>query len=959
MDPFTGFSLATGVITFVDFSWKLMTETREIAKSMDGRSEDTMMLELILKNIEKADLAIDETPISTDQKDTLNQIVQQCRNVSTRLKDVLQKLTVAPGHSHCKSFTVALKGVCKNKEIESLFETITRLRSQVIDHLNTLTFQRVSGLVDKVSDMDASWKRLEMQSRAELHLLTTQVANMISAAKGAQNSLDILVQTATSRRRELQNGNTGLSEAWKRAGQPLLIEFDDGFRNTVSATKAIDLPKMLALAKKIEEEGPRFESDLEFLDSLTFRGIRARQKGIKLAHSATFEWIFEDTPTGNSCDRGEGKQLNTGSQSTTKAKDSRYFSRWLKKEGGIFWIHGKPGSGKSTLMKFISSHDKTKRKLEQWAYPKQVQMAHYYFWASGSQLQRSQTGLLRSLIFEMIRKCPELLSVAKTTIPEVDSFESDNERWTLEQLLRTYKAIATQALGTRFCFFIDGLDEYHDSERKPQDLVRTIRELELSDDVKLCISSRPYPIFDEEFGGDRERILRIEAHSLNDIRRYVSDKFEATGNFTSLEKQDPAYSEFVSEVAERAQGVFLWVVLVVASLENGISNADSVVRLRARLDTYPPDLDDFFLAMLKSVQQDYRRQAMRTFEIVATALRPLHAMVFWYLYIIDDEPGKIDMWKTEKRMQKDEEVNARLKSLRRIIQARSQGLLEVLEDEDGHAQAFFRFRVNFIHRTVRDFLRTSKSVREQFKTELKGETRSTWMIACHALLAVLKDALTEGSDEVEILHDLVRDIFFYAAQEAASGEQSTGRLAAERWVGYAENLFNDYKETLNYPQTNSRLFLCLEAQYNFQDRLKKRLKEYGTAAERFDGKLERPVLLRALVPFPGEGPIHYSEKIVKALLKKHADPKELYQEKTVWVRFVSHMADLPSEMDPQVRQALVAIVKVILAHDNKCLKLMVDTEGGSRPAEMVLRDIFTKEELPQLKKKWWLPSLFA
>lgn len=166
----------------------------------------------------------------------------------------------------------------------------------------------------------------------------------------------------------------------------------------------------------------------------------------------------------------------------------------------------------------------------------------------------------------MIRASPDLFSVAKTTLPKADRFDPGTERWTKDQLLRTYKAIVSQPLATRF--FIDGLDEYYDGEGKPQDLVKTIRELDLSSDVKLCISSRPYPIFLEEFGQNRslERVVKVEDYTRGDIRHYIEERFKASGNFIQLQKIDRNYANFVGEVSDRAQGVFLWVVLVVANL---------------------------------------------------------------------------------------------------------------------------------------------------------------------------------------------------------------------------------------------------------------------------------------------------------------------------------------------------------------------------------------------------------
>jgi putative ribosome biogenesis GTPase RsgA len=40
-------------------------------------------------------------------------------------------------------------------------------------------------------------------------------------------------------------------------------------------------------------------------------------------------------------------------------------AQWLSTEAGIFWIQGKPGSGKSTLMNYLKGHSRTKLYLAQ------------------------------------------------------------------------------------------------------------------------------------------------------------------------------------------------------------------------------------------------------------------------------------------------------------------------------------------------------------------------------------------------------------------------------------------------------------------------------------------------------------------------------------------------------------------------------------------------------------------
>ncbi|KAK2737619.1 hypothetical protein FQN55_000975 [Onygenales sp. PD_40] len=947
MDPFSALGLAANVIQFVDFAWKLLTETREIGKSIDGYSEENRSLATIISDITLSDIAI--TTIITDDP-SLQQIISQCQTVSAKLMDVLEKLRVGQSQFGWSNFKTALKGVWNKREIESLFETVLRLRMRVLEHLSTITFTRVSGLVDKVGEMDETWKRLEMQRR------------MTYDAVDRQKSLDMTVQNAKNDRR--------MREAVARRDQ---VGFDffavyevANVQSTINASDDIMSRDLIRVIKRLQEEAPKFEEDLEFLTSLHFQGIKARHRGIKDRHSHTFDWILRDNPVkleylGPSLEIQPAIKGPEVSRPVTPQpeNDPGIFSRWLQMEGGIFWIHGKPGCGKSTLMKFICSSDKTSEKLKRWAAPKKLVTAHYFFWRSGSQLQRTQPGLLRSLIFEMIKQCPDLLPSAKATLPQTEVFDSEDEAWTQDQLLKTYKAIVSQDLTTRFCFFIDGLDEYIDGDRKPQDLVRTIRQLDFSPDVKLCISSRPYPVFDEEFGQDKERIIKVEEHTRGDIRLYVEEKFRTTGNFTNLQKRDPAYSKFVDEVADRAQGVFLWVVLVVASLENEITNSDSVLRLRTRLNSYPPDLDDFFLAMLKSVEKEYRKQAMRTFEMVTTALHPLNAMIFWYLYAIDDDPRETDMWKRVRRTY-GSTVDGIQRDLRRIIQARSQGLLELVEDGD-HSEAFFRFKVDFIHRTVRDFLRNSDAVREQFETELKNEQRSTWMVACHAILTVFQAAPCSGFREEEFLKQLVMDIYYYA-NLAVSDRRSVPRQTAARWVGQGEHLFKQKLHSFTNRQPPHRFFLCLDAQYGFHEKLRDRIQKHGKVLK-LDRDGGRPVLEYALIPIPGTGPVHYSEAAVKYLLRAGAQPWRRDMNKSVGESFIVYLSDGQIETDPSIRQTLVSIVKLLLDYDgDSCLNHIIETDTGPKTVEAVLRDVFSTEELDQislLKRKSWYKSLLS
>jgi hypothetical protein len=128
-----------------------------------------------------------------------------------------------------------------------------------------------------------------------------------------------------------------------------------------------------------------------------------------------------------------------------------YFVDWLlnqKANDNTYWISGKPGSGKSTLMKFLYNHDQIKAILKEWAGSKNLVIAGFYFWISGgTQLLKSQLGLLRSLVHEVFWHNPEVIEFACHEIyaEGLKPIRHGLLTWTLKQLLETLKRATTLA----------------------------------------------------------------------------------------------------------------------------------------------------------------------------------------------------------------------------------------------------------------------------------------------------------------------------------------------------------------------------------------------------------------------------------------------------------------------------------------------------------------------------------
>jgi hypothetical protein len=143
-----------------------------------------------------------------------------------------------------------------------------------------------------------------------------------------------------------------------------------------------------------------------------------------------------------------------------------------------------------------------------------------------------------------------------------------------------------------------------------------------SPNLKLCLSSRPWNVFSNAFGTDTTPKLRLEDLTRQDIRTFVTDKLGKDYRFQSLSNVDPRYCDLIEEVVERAQGVFLWVALVVRSLLNGLIDDNSISDMQRRLSFYPSDLDNFFQHMMDGIEEVYKPQAAKIFQMVTAARAP-------------------------------------------------------------------------------------------------------------------------------------------------------------------------------------------------------------------------------------------------------------------------------------------------------------------------------------------------
>ena len=448
-----------------------------------------------------------------------------------------------------------------------------------------------------------------------------------------------------------------------------------------------------------DDENPLLKQYKAMYESLAFPTIHDRYHEVAEAHQRTYEWIFRKPP---------------------ESKDSwSDFGLWLREGSGIYWINGKPGSGKSTLMKYVYDSERFHDGLKVWSGEIPLVTASFFSWNSGSELQKSLDGLLRSLLHQVLEQSPGLVPITFGAEVYNKSFHGQvgNGKWSIKRLKSLFGWLLTQNdISLKLVIFVDGLDELRGDLDAVVDVLKLAAQ---SSHVKLCLASRPWVIFEDAFEG----CLNLKLHHLtqNDIQSYVQDKLNDNLLARRLTEEQPSETgDLVGEVVERASGVFLWVKIVVKSLLESLRNRDTASDLRERLKVLPTDIEDLYDNMLKQVDSFYHPQASRLLQIVLKAGESLSAIQLLFADENVDQALKAPV----NRMSEIETTNA-VSRLKRWLSSRCAGLLEI-EDSVKCVQMVYKqhrdmlgderepevtkvAKVNFMHRTVTDYLKRTNT----------------------------------------------------------------------------------------------------------------------------------------------------------------------------------------------------------------------------------------------------------
>lgn len=672
MEGLVGLSVACNIVQVVDFGLKVVSKVRQIYQNgatveeqdfQANARELASWTDRLKASINEAGLLTNSLP---DDK-ALYELSTKCHSTALELLSELQKAARGPGSGFTSSIYHTLKLLRRSRRIREIHQRLLSYKNLLDLGILVQLFQRS--------------KRIALENGDRFLSLDASLQKFIAGiAQGFSKTDDLVKHEARYIHDSITAEGNSVRDHVTIVGASIIKEFRD-----------------IQLDRGVREQHEAL------LRSLVFPEINLRQEQIADAYRNTYEWIFSESERGVLQDK-----------SATDPHPWHSFVGWLEAaDANIYWIYGRAGAGKSTLMSFIYSDDRTKRHLSRGTNQSgnPYILVSFFFWKSGNVMQKTTRGLLQSLLYQILSEDQAALARA---VPQSSTSHISPPylAWSSPRLQRLLSS-TLKSLSRPICILLDGIDELDEDEEELLDIIEFLRE---DKNLKLCIASRPLRSFENRFGGCPR--LRLQDLTRNDLRLFVTETLSKSRSFNRMKESHPKdMSDMVESILWLAQGGFLWTKLVVKDLIKGMDNKDSLEVLAERIQSTPTGVDDIYERMWSRLRTDlkyYEEEAMLYFRLI---LRSEVSLLEFTILTDQDVQRKIlDQGSSEENI---DFIVTRCEDKRVHALVRGAGLLEVGETTFDRAigrqsvalksNSLLRnlhegWRVRLSHRSIADFL---------------------------------------------------------------------------------------------------------------------------------------------------------------------------------------------------------------------------------------------------------------
>ncbi|KAK5101513.1 hypothetical protein LTR70_000759 [Exophiala xenobiotica] len=411
------------------------------------------------------------------------------------------------------------------------------------------------------------------------------------------------------------------------------------------------------------------------LAALAYHDMNAKRNRLaaKLAETKAehFEWIWDVRVPG----LGNDEDIIDPTRAIWSRKDLPGFVSWLASESPIFWISGKPASGKSTLMKFISGNKRCVEILES-ATGRQWHRIDFFFdYRLHKHEANTVEGMFKSLLSQLIERSSAISQhIASSSFGR--SLHVPYHEVSLDELRKEIGS-AIASTDCHVCIFVDGLDEFEGSFRL---LIGYLKSL-----------------------ADATPSIRMQDYNISTIRAYVKDSLSEYAHYLP----EAILQRLIDRIGQDSDGVISWSRLVCGDVVKGMLACETEAELHERISTFPEELHEVYERLFQQMDPRYTPEAVLILHLVEA-----HLSGSVFITVLQ----RMLEWLVDQRLlvSYPSQYLTRRSFIARL-EARLGGLIDVVPDSTIYAD--HDLHVQIIHKTLSSYLENSSILTANLPTE--------------------------------------------------------------------------------------------------------------------------------------------------------------------------------------------------------------------------------------------------
>ncbi|KAK1252172.1 hypothetical protein MKX08_003359 [Trichoderma sp. CBMAI-0020] len=289
------------------------------------------------------------------------------------------------------------------------------------------------------------------------------------------------------------------------------------------------------------------------------------------------------------------------------------FVNWITSDGGLLWISGGPGLGKTMLSIYLTKY------LSSYFRPlveDQCHYATYFFCDAKDNTRNSSVAIVRGLLFQLLRQKEDLIKHILPTYEVQD--KQIFEKSSFETIWNIFLRMVNDIKDLPVSCVLDGLDECEPESL--QDLLNKLNKIaDTSPGLKIIVLSREHPTY---LGASLGQSLRIRLDP--DAKTEVGDGLDLyiAARVAELSESKHYPVELTAHIQkmlrDKSTGTYLWVSFVVKDLQEV-----EVSEVEQSLNQLPHGLYPLYERILEQIDLAHRDLTLDILRWCAFAVRPL------------------------------------------------------------------------------------------------------------------------------------------------------------------------------------------------------------------------------------------------------------------------------------------------------------------------------------------------